>query len=110
MGFNFTTKHHAGVYNTTRLGDGWGNWVGTLRKQPSLAMYDLMDSAFQNQTNSGSRGGKTKREAYLSVLKLSRYFTFAFILGRALRSLAGLAFAFDQNQCYFICVLATDCL
>jgi hypothetical protein len=61
MGFNFTTKHHAGVYNTTRLGDGWGNWVGTLRKQPSLAMYDLMDSAFQNQTNSGSRGVENQK-------------------------------------------------
>jgi hypothetical protein len=75
MGFNFTTKHHAGVYNTTRLGDGWGNWVGTLRKQPSLAMYDLMDSAFQNQTNSGSRGGGENPKGGLS----ERFETFALL-------------------------------
>jgi hypothetical protein len=97
MGFNFTTQHYEGVYNTTRLGDGRGNRVGTLRNQPLLAMYDLMGLRLSEPDQQWVKGTKPKREAYLSVLKLSRYFTGTFVPSRAgfcVQSINAIPFAF----------------
>jgi hypothetical protein len=65
-------------------------------------MYDLMGLRLSEPDQQWVKGNKDQREAYLSVLKLSRYFAFAFSLGRALSFLAGLAFAFNQSMLFYL--------
>jgi len=76
MEFHFTTQHYEGGLQYNKAG-WWGNRAGTYEKQPSLAMYDLMGLRL-SEPDHGLRE-KNQREAYLSVLKVSRYFAFCFL-------------------------------